>query len=78
MIENADLAVQIARVESTLADIHHRLFGNGQPGIVKDYDTRLNTLESDRDFSRGFKWTVATALTLLTSGGVIELIRKGF
>lgn len=78
MIENADLAVQLARVETMVTETHHRLFGNGQPGIVKNYEDRLNSLEGDRNFSRGFKWTVATALSLLTSGGVIELIRKGF
>ena len=78
MTEQVELAVQIARIDENVTEIHHRLFGNGQPGLMDRHEARLTQLETETAYSKGFKTAVWAAIGLLTSGGVIELIRKGF
>lgn len=47
--ENIRKAEQLARIDALVGDMHHRLFGNGQPGIVDIYNNRINHLEADRN-----------------------------
>jgi hypothetical protein len=37
---------RLAVIEDAVVDIRHRLFGNGQPGILDKHDQRLDRLES--------------------------------
>ncbi len=39
----------LARIDTMVSDMHHRLFGNGQPGIVAEYNNRLKELEAERN-----------------------------
>lgn len=39
----------LVSIQTTVEDMHHRLFGNGQPGIITIQDNRLKELEADRN-----------------------------
>ncbi len=39
----------LAKIESRTEEMHTRLFGNGQPGIVEKYDKRLDAIEGDHN-----------------------------
>jgi len=41
------LIQSVAKIESRTEEMHVRLFGNGQPGIVEKYDKRLDSIEED-------------------------------
>lgn len=57
---------KLERIEYMVEDMHHRLFGNGQPGFVEKSDERLKELESYRSFIRGAAWVIGGLFTLLT------------
>lgn len=42
---DAEDGERIAQVETVVCDMHTRLFGNGQPGILKDLDGRVSSIE---------------------------------
>lgn len=65
----------IARVETLVLDMHHRLFGNGQPGVLAEFEKRLATVETARSELRGvarfMRWSLVAAPAVL---GVVEYI----
>jgi hypothetical protein len=67
MIES--VGERLARLEVRVNDIDHDLFGNGQPGMMREIDDRLKSLEK--------RWWIAVGVLLvfqlLTSNGVISL-----
>lgn len=42
-------SLQLGRIDTLVSDMHHRLFGNGQPGIVAEFNHRLLDLEADKN-----------------------------
>ena len=40
-----EVITRLTAIERTLDDTVHRLFGNGQPGIVEQHDRRISKLE---------------------------------
>lgn len=70
--ENIHKAEQLARIDQLVGDMHHRLFGNGQPGIVTVYNNRITDLEADRNkFMGAIKLVrmIAVLLPLLVAAG---------
>ena len=55
--ESAVIA-KLASIESTLDRIDHELFGNGQPGRLKEIEVRIEELEEVHDQSRGALWVL--------------------
>lgn len=55
----------LIRIDQTVSDMHERLFGNGQPGIVQKYDERIRELELDKAKTSGavrvFKYLAGSA-----------------
>lgn len=48
-------------------EMYKRLFGNGQIGVIKEIENRIDVLEDSRSFLSG-KWTgVACVLSILMS-----------
>lgn len=37
----------VAKTGSQVEEMHKRLFGNGQPGIIQDFDKRIDAIETD-------------------------------
>jgi hypothetical protein len=64
-----DIGERLAILEVRLKNIDHDLFGNGQPGMMRDLDNRIKSLEK--------RWWIAIGVLvvfqLLTSNGVISL-----
>lgn len=54
-------AARTARIESMVEDMHDRLFGNGQPGLISVLDGRLKSLELFRSYVKG-GFSLVTAL----------------
>lgn len=64
-----DTTDRLARIETTLTALNTHLMGNGQPGILTKYDTRLNDLENTRSRMRGALAVITVALT--ATGGFL-------
>lgn len=74
--DNKISALQLGRIDTLVSDMHHRLFGNGQPGIVAEYNSRLSELEAQKNRVEGAIKFVkfAAVITPLLVGGA-ELYR---
>ena len=63
------LEVTVARIDTTVADMHGRLFGNGQPGEIEKLRSRVASLELSRRWalglSAGVSFCIGTILTWL-------------
>lgn len=66
-----ELIREVSRLASVVDDTHHRLFGNGQPGIIEIHNKRLDDLEGLKDRGIGITWFLGIITTLL---GVLESI----
>lgn len=40
-----DIAVKVGKTETMVADMHARLFGNGQPGLLDKLDEKIELLD---------------------------------
>lgn len=58
------MASRLARVETMVEEIHHRLLGNGQPGEIDKMKEDISSLKSSRTWVKG----VATALGVIITG----------
>lgn len=70
-----ELQLTVARIDENVQDMHHRLFGNGQPGELQQQDDRLTELEASWNKFRGVLWTLGALVSLLTSTTIVELVR---
>lgn len=69
-------ALQLGRIDTLVSDMHHRLFGNGQPGIVAAYDERLTELETLRHrFEGAIRFIKGAAVSLPVIFATGEAIR---
>lgn len=58
----------LVSIQTTVEDMHHRLFGNGQPGIIDRFDARIKDLEAQKS-------RVLGAVTLIKySAGLTPMI----
>lgn len=48
-----DQVQRLARIEAIVEDMHHRLFGNGQPGEVQTIKDDVSSLKSSRSWVKG-------------------------
>lgn len=55
----------LVRTKTLVEDMHHRLFGNGQPGILDKQDRRIKTLEEVEAKGKGVIWTVGIIVTVI-------------
>lgn len=64
---------RLTRLETTLNDMHHRLFGNGQKGVLAEHDERIteNGKKIDRVITIGVVLVVVTQF--LSGSGVVSL-----
>jgi len=68
-----DLRVVVVRIDTTVADMHHKLFGNGQPGELDKLHGRVSAVSDRVDSLENFKWKLvgisvgATTLASLLS-----------
>jgi len=72
-----DLAVQIARIDETVSEIYHRLFGNGQPGELAALQQKQGEMKEFVSQAKGALWVIGGMLTLI-SGVIIVLVDKHF
>lgn len=62
---NHEQGETLTRVSTLVEDMHHRLFGNGQPGIIKDFDMRLKELEQVKHRGQGALWTTTAIVAII-------------
>lgn len=70
-----DQAKQIARIEELCENMNSRLFGNGQPGVIREFDNRLKSLEKDRNIAKGGFAVMSAFLTFVGWTHVRDLFR---
>lgn len=49
----------LIRLETIVTNMDHRLFGNGQPGVVKEHEDRLKVVENFRYYLLGIGAVIA-------------------
>lgn len=69
---------RLVRIETTLEVLKTRLLGNGQPGDLQKFDTRIDNLEESRSRVRGALWAIGLTITTLTGGLLHHLGIPGF
>ncbi len=74
MTDQEQLAVQLASIEAKVTMIHTRLFGNGQPGVLADLESRLAAGERSMYRAQGALWIVGFVLSLLTGSEILRLV----
>ncbi len=62
--QHDELLKELASTKTLVLDMHHRLFGNGQPGFVASMDTRVKTLENTKSKGQGAIWAVTVLLAI--------------
>lgn len=60
-----DLCEQAALTQQMVADMHHRLFGNGQPGVIKEITDDISKLKGWQSKIIGFTAAVTFGLSIL-------------
>lgn len=68
-----DAALEMARQQAAMKErldaMYHDLYGNGQPGIIEKWDSRLEQLEKQH---QRVIWVLG-ALALASGGGTVSL-----
>lgn len=65
---------QLTRVCTLVEDIHHRLFGNGQPGFIKDSEDRIKSLENYRSYVRG----ALVVISMVAGAAITYIVERQF
>jgi len=68
-------AVQIARIDEIVQNIHYRLFGNGQPGELALLSKRQDVSENFIAMTKGALVVIGTIITIM-GGAIITLWGK--
>lgn len=76
-MSNEDLAIMIARLETTLTRIDHILFGNGQPGELDKMQKRIKVTEEFRSSIRGALAVLTFLMTIFGGMVVTHIINHG-
>lgn len=66
---------RLARIEQLCETMNARLFGNGQPGVITQFDSRLDLLERTEAKARGAFWMLSSLFTLLGGGTILHILR---
>lgn len=72
---NIDQAKQLARIQELCESMNTRLFGNGQPGMLADFDHRIKSLEKDRNVAKGGFAVMSAFLTFVGWTHVRDLLK---
>lgn len=56
---------QIAVIRAVVEDLHHRLFGNGNPGELAELRSRASSLEEFKNKILGALVIIATGITII-------------
>lgn len=71
----------LAEVKTIVTDMHHRLFGNGQPGIIATMESRLDELEAQKHRVEGavkfLKFAAVITPIVAASGEALRLWLRG-
>ena len=65
---NQEQIQDLVEVKTLIVDMHKRLFGNGQPGIIKEHNERLSDLEEIKAKGTGAFWVLGCLITIF--GGI--------
>jgi hypothetical protein len=66
---------QLARIVAVVEDMHHRLFGNGQPGELADLKNRASSLEEFKNKVLGALIIIATGITVIGTALFTHLLK---
>mgnify|MGYP001569969610 CR=1 FL=1 len=66
---------KIAKIEVMLEDVHHRLFGNGQPGQLSILDNRICLLEKLESKAKGAFWVISGLFVIVGLDRLVFLVR---
>ena len=69
---NAEMAVKVGNIETTVTDMHNRLFGNGQPGVIQVHDQAIGGLKTWKSYITG----AVAALSFIVGGGSIVVFLR--
>lgn len=78
-----DDTVNIGKIAYMVEDMHHRLFGNGQPGELDRIAVRLNVMDEeieeikrDKARAKGAIWALSALFTALGGGQLWHIFSK--
>lgn len=66
----------LVRTKTLVEDMHHRLFGNGQPGIIATMDSRVEKLETVKHKGQGVLWTLTVIVAIVEFIQVVLGLKK--
>lgn len=66
------ISSDIATIREKVENIHKKLFGNGQPGLVQEFEdvksTQKHCLISQKNKKIDLKWLVTTGIAIIAIG----------
>ena len=66
-VTNADIQSQLAVTHNTVLDMHHRLFGNGQPGEIEKLNTRISSTNDRVGKLENWRWYLLGAVAAVST-----------
>lgn len=72
-----ELIQEISRLSSVVEGMNYRLFGNGQPGIIDKFHSRIKDLEDSKQQAKGVAWVMGVFVSFLSVLEGIHIFRKG-
>ena len=67
------IETSVAKIETVVNDMHARLFGNGQPGIIQEHGESLNALYNFKNRVIGALIIIAVMVSALGITKIISL-----
>lgn len=67
---------QLATIKAVVEDMHHRLFGNGQPGELAELRGRASSLEEFKNKVLGALVIIGTALGIVGTAIFTHILRS--
>lgn len=58
--------------KTLVQDMHHSLFGNGQPGVIKDLQVKIEGLEKTKSRSEGVLWALSGIVSAI---GITDIVK---
>jgi len=69
-------AEDLSEIKAIVTRMDHALFGNGQPGIIQEYDKRIGELEDSKNKGKGAIWALSGLFTALGGVEVLHWFNK--
>ncbi len=65
----------LIETKTLVKEMHHYLFGNGQPGIIKEIQTKIDRLEKTKSRSEGVLWALSAIVSFIGLTDIIKLFK---